>query len=88
MLVPDTIRKCVGFIGCRKANSDYVFLGTAFLLARDEPNNVQNVTMYFVTARHIIDGIRNLGLEETYLRLNLKDGTAKWVSIPLSNSSH
>lgn len=58
------------------ADENYRFAGTAFLLER-------NSTIYFVTARHVIDGIRDKGLNETYLRLNIKDGTASWFRVPM-----
>lgn len=85
MIVSDEIRKCVGFLGFKMADSTYRFAGTAFLLARGEPNNILTDSIYFVTARHVIDNIRIKGLDKIYLRLNFKDGNAQWIPIPIEN---
>lgn len=41
--------------------------------------------LYAVTARHVVQNIRALGLEKVYLRSNLKDGTCAWFDLDLED---
>lgn len=34
---------------------------------------------FLVTARHVVDGIRGLGMESVWLRVNIKDGSSCWI---------
>lgn len=78
MLVPDDVRKCVGFLGLKLANGDYRLAGSVFFLGRDKPGDSKADPVYAVTARHVIDAIRGTGVEEVWLRLNLRDGLSNW----------
>jgi hypothetical protein len=90
MIVSDEIRKSVVFIGYRLADDRTRMVGTGFLVARpfDEsatPRRGETHTSfsYLVTAKHVIDGIRDLGLAEVLARVNYRSGEARWVSIPI-----
>jgi hypothetical protein len=79
MQVPDSIRKCVFFVGCRLADGTYHLGGTAFFVGRPMPKVPGTPFVYVVTARHVIDKIRSLGIRTVSLRLNFKDGGARWL---------
>jgi hypothetical protein len=70
----------VAFVGCKKADGTYLLKGSVFFVGLEkvegEPGKVQDLV--WVTARHVIDGIRKLGCLEVHVRLNTKDGTARW----------
>lgn len=55
------------------ADGTYRMAGSAFMLSagREEA--------FLVTARHVIDGIRSLGLDRVWLRVNLKDDSSRWI---------
>jgi hypothetical protein len=78
MRVPDNLKKCVAFLGCAKADGTPVFVGSALFLGddTDEPP-----LTYLITARHVIDRIKNLGVAEVLVRINTKSGTAGWTSV-------
>lgn len=80
MKVREEVRKCVAFLGLRKADGNYSFVGSAFFLGG---NKVPTRT-FVVTARHVIDKARGTGVEDIWIRLNLPDEQAKWLKIPLS----
>jgi hypothetical protein len=75
MQVPPDVKKCVVFIGLMKADESLVILGTGFLFV-DQTRKV-NVPV-LVTAKHVLDGIKGTGLDEIYVRVNLKDDTSEW----------
>ncbi|MDO8349684.1 MAG: hypothetical protein Q7S94_00845 [Gallionella sp.] len=79
MIVPDNIRKCVVFLGYRMADASMRFAGTAFFLGRDVEGEVAK-DVFLVTAKHVIDGIRKLGLTEVYVRANTNTGHSDWVN--------
>jgi hypothetical protein len=84
MSVPEEIRKCVAFIGMKMATGEIRLVGTGFFIAR--PFEILDSSFtYFVTARHIIEGIANKGLDTVFLRLNRKDGDAEWSEVPLAH---
>jgi hypothetical protein len=88
MRVPEDIRKCVVFIGNRKATRDgklnISFIGTAFLILVPSSKKAINFTsssdeatgfLYLVTAKHVAEK-----LSERYLvRINSNDGTSKLI---------
>jgi hypothetical protein len=82
MQLPLDIKKCVVFIGLQKADGEYIIGGTGFLVV-DDTN--KNQTPYIVTAKHVIEGIRNTGLDTVCLRVNLNSGTAKWYSTEMKD---
>jgi hypothetical protein len=91
MIVPDEIRKCVVFIGYGRADGSRVLAGTGFLVARPLHEGAilgggatHPSFGYLLTAKHVIDSIRDLGLSEVLVRLNYRDGKARWTSVPIS----
>lgn len=79
MLVPDDIRKCVVFVGYKRANGDMQLAGSAFFIGKDvgEDRTVKDV--FLITAKHVVDGIRKLGLNEVYIRVNTSSGQSSWA---------
>jgi hypothetical protein len=85
MVVPDEIRKCVGFIGYQKADLSVVFAGTVFFLGKTLPSVQDRTFIYAVTAKHVIEGIKSKGIDRIFLRLNRKGQDAVWVGTPASD---
>jgi len=77
MRVPDEVRKCVVFLGFRMADGTFKICGTALYF---EVIFASRRGSCLVTARHVVDGIRKLGLLEVYIRINTLDGGSKWFS--------
>lgn len=84
MIASEEIRKCVAFVGLRLADGSHKLAGSGFFLGSGQHGN-NTTSVWFVTARHVIDGIRSKLLTEVWLRLNLKDGTAVWVESKLDD---
>ena len=83
MIVPDNIRKCVVFVGFRMATGEFRLAGSAFYIGRDTgTETVKDV--FLVTARHVIDGIGNLGIDKVYVRANTTAGTSLWAECSVS----
>ncbi len=78
MIVPDNIRKSVVFIGYQMANGEMRLAGSAFFLGKDN-GGVQATDVFLVTAKHVVDGIRKLGLAEVFVRANTTAGQSVWV---------
>jgi len=55
------------------------FVGTAFFIGRPIPARPASSFNYVVTAKHVIEGIKNLGLDKVYLRINALDGNSGWL---------
>lgn len=89
MRVPDEVRKAVAFIGYEdKRNGAFAPKGTFFFLGRDpQPGENFSRTVFAVTARHVIEGMRRKAVEETVLRLNPRAEGADLIMhpIPLHN---
>lgn len=64
---------CVCFIGYRMADSSHRMAGSAFMIS-EGPNK-----MFLVTAPHVIEGIRSLGYDKVWLRVNVRTKTTKWI---------
>lgn len=79
MVIPDEIRKCVGFIGYQKVDGSISLAGTVFFLGKKMGTVADRVFLYAVTARHVIDGIKNKGIDMVLLRLNRKGTDSVWV---------
>lgn len=78
MQIPDEMLKCVVFVGYRNHDGLYPLAGTAFYTERT--SKVSKLTFrYLVTAKHVIDGIRDKFADKVCLRVNLKTGKAIWV---------
>jgi hypothetical protein len=78
MRVPDEIKQCVVFLGCAKADSTAVFVGSAWFFANDTATPPLGC---LITARHVIERIKDLGVAEVMVRVNTKSGTAVWTNI-------
>jgi hypothetical protein len=84
MLVPNEVRKCVAFAAMEMANGEKQLVGTMFFLGR-EIQGTDRFFHYFVTAKHVIEGIRNKGLTKVFIRLNWKDGESRWAETDISS---
>jgi hypothetical protein len=77
MRIPDDIRKCVVFVGYQMADESFRIAGTGFLVSRDIGNG--NRFAYLVTAGHVVNGIKALGIDKVHIRINLIGGDATWI---------
>jgi hypothetical protein len=84
MQVPNEIRKCVAFVAMAMANGEMRLVGTVFFLGR-EIQGTDRFVHYFVTAKHVIEGIRDKGLTKAFIRLNWKDGQPQWAETDISS---
>lgn len=85
MKIDEDVLKCVGFIAARRVDGSYRLCGSVFFVGLSpgaEPNTANEIV--WITARHVIDGIRSLGLSEAHIRLNQRNGETRWVSTQLS----
>lgn len=82
MIVPDQVRKCVVFIGLKMGDGTFQMVGSGFLLAAP-PGGVE--AAFLISARHVIDAIRDKGLREVQLRVNLKEGGAVWIATEIDD---
>lgn len=78
MIVSDNIRKCVVFVGYQMADGRMRLAGSAFFLGTDK-DGVQATDVFLVTAKHVVDGIRKLGLTEVFVRANTNGGQSVWA---------
>jgi len=78
MNIPDNTRKCVAFVGFQKANGTFHFAGSAFFLCKVDRAAGKVTHVYLVTAKHVIDGIRRLGLSDVWVRMNMTNGESRW----------
>ena len=76
MRLPTDIKKCVVFIGLQMADKTMRIVGTGFLIFDD----ISSKLPYLVTAKHVLRGIHGKGLDEVFIRINLKDGTSRWYT--------
>jgi hypothetical protein len=83
MVIPDEFRKCVAFLGYQVADKSFRMAGTAFWIVRDLGEG--KFATYMITARHVIDGIRSLGLTEVAIRMNKKSGDAEWLKTKIDD---
>jgi len=82
MDIPQEVLKSVIFVGYKPHADKETVSATAFLLMRGGERLAFN---YLVTARHVIDGIRNLGLDSIYIRVNTTSGDAAWKRTALKD---
>jgi hypothetical protein len=79
--VPEDVRKCVGFIQYQ-SGAGLKLAGTVFFLGSEQEGEH---FFYAVTAKHVIDRVRKDGVDgDVYLRLNVRDGGATTVQIPVA----
>ena len=74
MRVPDEVLKCVVFVGYEDSAGEIRLAGTAFFLTMEIAAECNDLAVYLVTAKHVIDGIRMNGATEVVLRLNTVTG--------------
>jgi hypothetical protein len=84
MIVPDSMRKSVVFIGYRMDNGDMKFAGSAFFLGKSVGNRRSDY-VHLITAKHVIDRIRKYGLQHVLIRVNLKNGESAWYQTETSD---
>lgn len=85
MQIPDNIRKCVAFIGCIPPGKTVPEVkATGFFVGMPNPDSGLCPFVYLVTARHVIDKIRDLNCSEVWVRWNFKDGTARQIPTPIT----
>jgi hypothetical protein len=90
MRVPDEILSCVVFLGYEVAPGELQFAGTAFFVTKQLEGFPDSDVVYIVTAKHVIEGIRQQGAPYVYLRMNtvaggaslLRTDSARWKSDP------
>lgn len=82
MQIPDLIRKCVVFIGYETSGGARQLAGTGFFVSRHILGGSYHFS-YIVTAKHVIDAIRDNLCDKVLLRINFKDGNAYWVETPI-----
>ncbi len=76
MIIPDEMRKCVVFVGYRRASDQTMILGgSAFWIVRPMPDFPDQNLAYLVTAAHIIKKIADKSVSTIQLRWNFTDGT-------------
>ena len=80
MFIPPDLIRCVVFVGIKKSDESMGYLGTGFWVVRPIGNNIQGNFAYLVTAKHVITKIKELGLDQVWLRVNLKRG--KSIPVP------
>jgi len=83
MIVPDWVRKNVVFIGFKMANGEPRFMGSGFFLGRatsDYSGSGAGIAtgIRLITAKHVIDEIKKLGISKVSIRVNTKAGAAIW----------
>lgn len=86
MFVPDEVRKSVVFLGYQKPDGNYKLMGTGFFLTHiigaTQPAFLPargRGFSYLVTAKHVIDGIRDNYAVKVSVRANHRDGLARWI---------
>jgi hypothetical protein len=76
--IPDEIRKCVGFVGFQMADGSMRLAGTVFFVSR-QVQGMDRMFVYAVTAKHVIQKIKDKGIDAVLFRLNVKGSTARWA---------
>lgn len=84
MYVPDEVRKCVVFVGYKSRDGAYQLAGTGFFISRHSELVEDFGFTYLVTAKHVIDGIRDKLGDKVCIRINTNAGNARWVEVDIS----
>lgn len=93
--ISDLVKKCVAYVGVQKTDGTIAIRGTGFFVAKPVPGYraeraskgliaLSGMFLYFITARHVIEGARSLGVDELVVRANLKAGGYSCISCPLA----
>lgn len=76
--IPDDIKKTVAFVYAKNTKGEIVPNGTGFFVGIENINKKNYYTVYFVTAKHVLQyGDEKKYLGEVYLRLNKKDNVSE-----------
>jgi len=79
MIIPENIRKCVVFVGYRMTDGEMRFAGSAFFAGQHDQSTGLISNVCLVTAKHVIEGIRKLGLDRVFVRGNTHQGQSQWL---------
>lgn len=82
MQIPVDIQQCVVFLGANLANGEHEIKGTGFWVSHPSAIEGRSWT-YLVTAKHILSGLRKLCCETIGVRMNLVNGAAAWIELPI-----
>src|SRR5215204_1208625 len=85
MQVPDEIRTCVGFLGYINAQGQRMLAGTAFFIGYEVEDGGGAAFIYLITAKHVIDKVRDKGASTVEVRLNFRDGNAQWIGTDIKD---
>jgi hypothetical protein len=70
------------------ATGEMRYVGSGFFVSRAPPGYVQGLAvasgMRLVTARHLLDRIKKLGLTKVFVRFNTTGGDSAWVMTEIS----
>jgi len=84
MQIPDEIRKCTSF-ACFKDKEGRINLGGTVFWVIVSPKEVDYHFGYLVTAKHVIENIKEKSVDgRVLIRINVKEGTPKFVAIDTS----
>jgi len=85
MIIPDYIRKCVGYIAVgRDVEIDPKFdlKGTVFFVSTGDGGNQSH---YLVTAKHVVEKIKSTyGVDTIYIRINCNKNSCQWLALAIS----
>lgn len=84
MQIPRIILNCVAFLAFR-SNSGLKVSGTCFFVVYPGPESEPGGTIFMVTARHVIEGIRKRSDGNVYVRLDLRDKEPVFHPIPVES---
>ncbi|MDA2916689.1 serine protease [Nitrospinae bacterium AH_259_B05_G02_I21] len=85
MQVPPEIKKSVAFVCCNTKDGMRL-AGTAFFVHLPVGGDIGGVFVYLVTAKHIIDKIKETSIDQlVYIRVNLKDRAADFIKVPMAD---
>lgn len=82
MRIPDWVRKCLAFVGYADTAGNIYLAGSAFLVHHQAFEDGTGFA-YLVTAKHVIDGIRNKGCDTVQLRFEFSGEAPRWLPIPI-----
>lgn len=85
MFIPEEILTCVVFLGFRLTDKSYRMAGSAFWVVRPMAPDIRENFAYLVTAKHVIQHIKDKGLLQVYVRVNLRDGGTRWIKTELGD---
>ena len=84
MNLSDEIRKCVAFVGYKPNHSAPKVVGTVFFLSR-KIEGVELPIVFAVTAKHVIESIKQKLGYEVFLKLNTQGGDSEWFPTKLQD---